>query len=174
MGKSKKHLIFDLDGVLVDGYVIRPGLATFFEFLFHDPRVASISIWTASQGWWKDVYPFISAHLPKDHSFRFVWQGNRCKIIQDQHMQFYYYVKPLRKVWKCFKKDGIDRRNTIIFDDTHFTYRQNHGNAVLVKPFKAAEVDTDVEFLRLRDLLDRYLLPADDVRTVIARGQLNH
>lgn len=164
-----KHIVLDLDGVLVDGYVARPGLKEFLAFLFSDPQIETVSIWTASLGWWPVAYhSMIRKLMPEGKSFWFVWEGDRCTSTFDFDSGERIQVKPLKKVWKAFKP-RLNKTNTVIFDDSPFTFQRNYGNAIGVKSFEDHHLleKEDKEFQRLQSLLSKYILPAADVRTAI-------
>ena len=182
----KKNLILDIDGTLIDGYPItstqfiirpRPGLKEFLEFCFTHPLIDTVSIWTASQTWYKTVYENCFKDLiPESKSFYFVFEGNRC-VTKSEHDQlengeFYpqlINIKPLKKVWRKFKPK-LNKSNTLIIDDTPITYTRNYGNAIPIKPFefkkKEKEEEQDKELYKLINYLETELLYLKDVRSI--------
>lgn len=163
----QKHVILDVDGVLVDGYVVRPGLAQLLNFLFTDPRIATVSVWTASMGWWAEIFPTLIAPLmPPGKRFHFVWQRNKCRAAYCSVLNEICYVKPLARVWRRFSRDGMTRHNTLILDDTPYTWECNYGNALRVQEFSARvqPIGGDVECAKLVNLLNDHWLSAPDVR----------
>lgn len=152
--------------------MVRPGLRQFLEFVFSDPRIGTVSIWTASTGRWPVIYArLLRPLMPAHASFFFVWEGDRCL---DAHPEGRNggngtTLKPLKKVWRRYHP-GMNRRNTLILDDTPSTYARNIGNAVRVRSFQGqtsvGRPPDDRELARLVHLLNTTLLDAPDVREV--------
>lgn len=164
--KQQKHLILDVDNTLLDGFQARPFLTEFLHFCFTDARIGSVSIWTASQGWWEiALQQVIGPCLPVHAGFLFVWQRNRCLEQFDYETQEKYAIKPLKKVWKKFKPQ-LTKENTIIIDDCSLTFARNYGNSIHIKPFHASEdkESKDNELLQMMKRLDTDHLNRVDVR----------
>ena len=43
-----------------------------------------------------------------------------------------YKIKPLRKLWRQ-KSTPHTKHNTIVVDDTYWTYKENYGNAIPIR-----------------------------------------
>jgi hypothetical protein len=160
----QKHIVLDVDETLVAGLAARPGLRSFLAFLFGDPRIATVSVWTASTGWWQEVYPqAIEPLMPAGKQFHLVWEGTRCGHCYNPDEQDTCRTKPLKKMWRLSKKT-MNRRNTLILDDTAFAACKNRGNFIRIQPFFALSDREDTELARVRALLDSVLLMKQDVR----------
>ena len=175
---GKKNIILDVDGVMVDGLQMRPGLAKFLEYLFTEPRIGTVSVWTASTQWWSIIYETRIKHIMPllqcgtRASFYFVWEGNRCINHYQPDQQERVMIKPLSKVWRRYK--NFTRSNTLILDDVPITYLKNRGNALRVNEFNcnnspdilSAKTDwkNDKEFERIIKILDTSLLSRIDIR----------
>jgi hypothetical protein len=190
---KKKHIVLDLDGTLIDEYatgvknnheiIARPHLKEFFHFLFNDPRIASVRIWTnASRQWWDEMYAgVISSHLPNNGENVIKFDFDEIWTSSDRPSKHFVYrycherqrmlsVKPLRKYWQRKKKttttttttvNRMTRENTLIIDNTRETYMLNYGNAVPITTY--AGDSKDIELLRVMQELDK-ILNLDNVR----------
>ena len=159
------HIILDIDGTLIDGngYQVypRPYLKEFFDFCFS--FYESVSIWTAAGNkWYNKVYNEVfKSFLPKGKAFRFVFTEKRCVKVIDWNfiensgsasdsggIDSRIVIKPLLKVWK--KHKYMTRHNTLIVDDTPYTYSRNYGNAIPIRTYKKKNVQEDTELLKLQ------------------------
>lgn len=171
----RKHIILDVDDTLltstksVDSVHLRPGLRVFFHKMFAHPLVASVSIWTASQGWWREVWPLVHACLPPRAHFFVVWEGNRCSRRHNIEWHRTDVEKRLSKLWRRRVTFGMTRRNTIIVDDTATTFANNRGNALKIAPFNARDMRDD-ELARIWHRLEQDILLRYDVRLPPGRG----
>jgi len=136
------NLILDMDGTLInEKKEPRPHLQAFFHYIFqHFERV---SIWTAALDvWFNDVYQHVFKPLiPKGKSFHFVWCRDKCKLLNIGSSTM--IVKPLSKIYNSFP-NFYNQRNTLIIDDTHFTYRENIGNAIKISSYSNNRSDTEL------------------------------
>jgi NLI interacting factor-like phosphatase len=166
-----KHLILDLDGTLIDGsedeIYSRPHLQEFLDWCF--AHFASVSVWTAAS----------LARLKKGlrwpfnwAKFLFTWCGIKC-VTKWRTFGAYYSsgpvminIKPLRKAWK--KYPNLNKKNTLILDDTAYTYSRNYGNAVPISRFDKEDSDDD-EPLKLIEWFPR-IMEAENVRFIEKRN----
>lgn len=145
----RKHIVLDMDGTLLYNYTSRPGLYEFLFFLFTDPRVESVSIWTASQNWYSEIAPIIiqpvleaiSKKIDRTVEFLLVWEGNRCIKKYTSTSCYsssgeYYIIKPIKKLIRR-KRLGMTRENVIFIDDTSSTFKRNYGNAIRIEEFRS-------------------------------------
>ena len=182
--QNKKHIVLDLDGTLVCDNtmsttmagVSRPYLKRFFAFLFNDPRIASVRIWTlASEERWEQVFrDVLKPRMPPEKMFAEVWTGGtsrrhkrhiRRHVIRMCHeFQVEVRLKPLRKYWKREKTNGMNRTNTIVIDNTSSTFLLNRGNAIWIPTYDRSMKSSDQQLLEMITFLDKYMLNAEDVR----------
>jgi len=171
INNTKKHIILDIDGALIDGYGFtvntRPGLKSFFKFLFNHPLIESVSIWTsATKSWYRFVYDEVFRYIiPRNKDFYLVYTRNKCKSIYNRDTRTNYMTKPLYKIWRKYK--DFDKDNTIIIDDTPETYYYNNKNAIPIKTYSVNRMNhhKDIELYKLQKYLD-YLLSLESVREV--------
>lgn len=171
----KLHIWLDMDETLLVDNAARPYLKEFLAFCF--THFKSVNIWTAaSLEWYSHAFTeTLKSALPISYTeFNHVWCGNRCvqitnyKAIADGD----WYpprlnIKPLRKVWKRFHQD-MNRRNTLIVDNTRATYQRNYGNAIPIIDYHESAARTDTELLKLIAFLHS-LLQVEDVRFIEKR-----
>lgn len=174
---NKKHIVLDLDGTLIcdDSMstdvvgMARPHLEKFLHFLFTDPRVASVRIWTiASREWWDQVYrSIIKPLLPNGKNFVDIWTGSdkirRFTLKYDFEYQIMAKIKPLKKYWRR-KSNHMNKKNTIIIDNTSSTYLHNRGNGIAISTYVHTHFSNDDELLFMIKDLDKRLLNLYDVR----------
>lgn len=166
-----KHLILDLDGTLIDGNETeifpRPHLQEFLDWCF--AHFASISVWTAAP---LDRLQTVLNGPLAGRNFLFTWHGSKCVKKWRSSWGGYYSsgpemisIKPLRKVWK--KYPNLNKKNTLILDDTVCTYSRNYGNAVPISRFNKEDSD-DEELLKLVEWFPQ-IMEAESVRQIEKR-----
>ena len=135
------NIILDMDGTLGDcipsGFaenperfcgnkpIPRPGLRTFFRFVFsHFERV---SIWTAASPLWYGYFKnnVLLPNMPTGAKFHFEKTRNM--------KEPYIVLKPLRKIYELYPE--YTPENTIIVDDNIETFADNCENAVHIPSF---------------------------------------
>ena len=152
-------IILDIDDTLVGskGFVVwpRPFLKDFFEFCFKNFRF--VGIWSAAEREWIThinllIFQPILKQLEKENEglvcvFTFIFDREECVI--DPFT--YESIKPLGKLWKSFESVDINKKNTLIVDDTPHTYSRNPGNAIPIPRMGGfTEIDSeDDEYLLL-------------------------
>ena len=139
------NIILDMDGTLInDKMEPRPHLKDFFRYIFE--KFNHVSIWTlASVQWYTMAYERVfKPLLPLGKSFHFVWCRVNYKVSQPSILGGIFsmnlastgtgIIKPLTEVYKRFPI-VYNPYNTLIVDDTPFTYSENPGNAIKVSTF---------------------------------------
>lgn len=137
---DKLNVILDLHGTLIDESCRRrPFVDELLQFLFQ--TCMNVSIWTASHIDY--VQPFLNYCKKQNYQFHFVYWSKHtpeklhCSSLWDRPEMVPH--KPLRKVWRRFP--DYTRHNTLIIDDTGYTYKNNYGNAIPVPEFNAEKPD---------------------------------
>jgi TFIIF-interacting CTD phosphatase-like protein len=150
------HLFLDLDGTLVDNYLDksnkqtiqeRPHLQDFFNYIFE--YFETVSIWTnAHNSWFQQVYSqVLHKYLPANKKFSYILTNNSLDgIARIKDFQYLY-----QKYTHLF-----NRHNTLIVDDTPYTYQNNINNAIPIKPFHYMSKN-DTELLRIISFFDKYI-----------------
>jgi|694.fasta_scaffold05341_14 hypothetical protein len=136
------NIILDLDGTLINEKMEpRPYLKVFLHTLFS--RFQNVSIWTfATIEWFYPVFERVLKPLmPEGKTFHFV----RCRI-----GQYNTGIKPLTEVYGRFP-NIYNAKNTLIVDNTPYTYSQNPQNAIPISTFTGNPFDK--EFLRILNKL---------------------
>jgi len=106
----------------------------------------------------------------KENNFSFVYTENKYtravnkKEITDGN--FYpssRFIKPLKKLWKSKHRILYNRNNTIIIDDTEYTYERNYGNALKISDYSFYYDKNDQELVTMvtkleacKEKLNRY------------------
>lgn len=134
----------------------RPYLNNFLKYLFNNYRVM---IWSAGEKRYIEFFVKKFIH-PLGFKPVAVWTRNDCDTIlsDDGNVD---YIKPLPILWKKYKSQGINVRNTIIVDDKKSTAVYNPTNHILIKRYE--NQDDDKELYKLRLFLEKYY-NIDDVR----------
>jgi hypothetical protein len=140
-------IIFDIDGTLAGDSKtnrIRTGQAAMFRQL--QEHGYTLALWTGASV--ERLTWFIKCVSTNSPPFLFTWCGDRCvkRCVKRAHfdsgLDRYHSSalrKPLWKVWRRFKKQGFNRRNTIIVDNTPSTFALNYGNGLHVPSFQGWE-----------------------------------
>lgn len=174
-----KHVVLDLDGTMVNEYgtsatdanITRPHLKSFLHFLFLDPRVASVRIWTnASRDWWNELNDtVIQPCLPNGAIFDEIWTvtdkpSKHFTTRYQAETGTYINIKSLKKYWRKGRKAslGMTRKNTIIIDNTGSTFKRNRGNGLYIKTYVGNQDDNELQ--RIQHLLNEDILNRSDVR----------
>jgi TFIIF-interacting CTD phosphatase-like protein len=150
-----KHLWLDLDETLLHGdsdeeeVIARPYLKEFLEFCFK--HFVTVNIFTAASRSWFDyafsetVQSLMPANNPKFHN---VWSEEMCTVVED------YHIKKMSRVWIRCKRQGMNKHNTLIVDDTPITYNKNYANAIPICSFEdPPNQQQDQELLKLMKFL---------------------
>ena len=161
------HIILDMDETLIsrdssENPVPRPYLEQFIIFCFWNFK--SVSIWTsACRDWFEIVNTSIfKPILDKNNlSFRFVWCFNKCtprKRLTLNFLRTYtIYIKELSKVWDEY--NDMNKLNTLIVDDNHFSFEENIDNAIHIKSWNMDGID--MELIKLIILLKKLRFSSD-------------
>lgn len=137
------NIVLDIDGTLVnepnksiDSVLLRPYLKYFLQTCF---EVAdNVSIWSAAQmEWIQLIYNRHLREIMKElgKEFHFIYDRKKCVISYeriDGSTVFPKSCKPLKKLWN---KPSYTKYNTLILDNTPYSYRRNYGNAIAVPTF---------------------------------------
>lgn len=168
------HIVLDLDETLISSQdfnvILRPNLKEFMEFCFSN--FETVSIWSAAESSY--VNRIASHILPTDKNFMFIYTRSQCKNIktdspQNEFSLNYKTCKPLSKMWRRSpaRKIGMNKRNTIIIEDTPSNCVENYSNAIYIDEFNGQK--TDRWLLDLMDYLKTDILNLKDVRSVEKR-----
>lgn len=149
------NIILDIDYTLIDshGYDLteRPYLEEFLYYLFS--RFKNVSIWTAGSVEWFDyVNKKIFSKYLKDEKFHHVWTFDNCKIVYGSYGS-QEIIKPLNSIYD----NEYNNFNTIIIDDTEFTFSENILNAINIKKF-FLENDKDDELMGIIPLIENKII----------------
>jgi hypothetical protein len=187
--RHKLHLVLDIDGTLVseidkatsdklgdtvsesilDEIVLpRPHLKHFLQTCFE--HCHKVSIWTAaSPEWFNYIYRKHLKPITEELKVEFdkVYTDGHCTQIYDMTYNTTVTIKKLKKLWK--RSDSTyTKHNTLIIDDSPYTYMKNHGNAMGIKKYKFHHTN-DAELLRLSKYLvdiKKYIEKAQSIRVV--------
>lgn len=178
----KKLLILDLDETLISTtnnkplsydfsfvlqnliyYVnIRPNLNIFIDFCF---KYFNLAIWSAGdEEYVNEIIKYIFKN--RQNQLLFIWSKKKCtQIIKTYNFynQNVILIKNLKKIWRK-KSFNFDKTNTLIIDDTPYTYIKNYGNAIRIKNFEIYN-EKDTEFDRVKDILLK-CIDISDVRLI--------
>jgi len=138
MSYTKKNIILDMDGTLLDADVYstnfrkqkpiaRPHLKKFLEYVFE--TFENVSIWTnATESWYNQCYEeVLKHHLPEGKTFHFVRH-------REHNMGRVWIHKKLTDIYELYP-EIYNIYNTLIVDDNCETYALNAENAVPINPF---------------------------------------
>lgn len=161
---KKKLLVLDLDGTLIycgDDNVIkkRPHFDHFMQVV---SEIYDLAIWSANG---HDYINMIIEHVMPKQKLQMIYGYEKCKkrtfiidgIYEQDHLT--KIIKPLKKIWHS---SIYTSKDTLILDDTPYTYRENYGNAISIISWRG-EDNNDEELLRVIKILIK-MLPVDDVR----------
>lgn len=170
MNAKNLHLILDVDGTLIDdkGKIKpRPYLKEFLLHAFNTCK--TVSIWTAApKSWYEKVHRKILGDILIDMGFEFdnvftrekctrtayynLGESSRFHITMSRMNQI--KIKPLEKLWKPTTiYQDFNKDNTLIVDNTYYTFRKNYGNAIPIPTFIATDLEDD-HLLQLISFLD--------------------
>lgn len=150
--KSLKFPLYDMDGY----YIIfeRPGLQSFFDFLFKNFNVA---IWTAAS---KDYALFIVDKIilkKPDRKLDFILFSYHCDIskkIFNKDEQ-----KNLKLLNKVLKINGYNTTNSLLIDDLEENWDFQKNCCIKIKPFEMLDEgsENDKELKHIQDILTKTL-----------------
>jgi len=145
------HLFLDLDGTLIDNYydhsnkiIIkeRPYIRLFLSFVF--TKFETVSIWTNADNKWfqKSYQEVLYKYIPENKQFAYIFTNNKNDGITR--------IKDLQYLYKKYP-NTFNRYNTLILDDTPYTYQRNIDNAIPIKTYNynPNNQDDDKELLRV-------------------------
>lgn len=171
--EDKFLLVCDLDGTLLpessEILVWRPFTDKLFQFC--KEWNISVAIW--SNGGPERVAKAV-AQIQSLYDVKplFVKDGkiiNRSRAGTEVDTYFDWYspetiVKPLAHVWRCWKKHGFNRRNTVILENDAFKCRKNYGNQIIISTWEIYRTQ-DTTLLDVIELLKK-IRTCPDVRNV--------
>ena len=166
LNENKQLLVLDLDETLIHasenelnrkadfkffGYHVykRPYLN---EFLTQVNEHFLLAVWSSASDDY--VERIVNQVFPKEINLEFVWGRSRCTYrrnlriddfgyYDDNYLNHYHYIKPLKKV----KKYGYDLGKILIVDDSPHKCRDNFGNAIYPKAYKGNTNDDELIWL---------------------------
>jgi len=136
-------IILDLDGTLIDQYVLRPHIKKFLLFCFKE--FDTVSLWTSTSEQWlyqvinhlAPILNEISYRLRKHCTFHYTFFDKHCTYRNN------IIIKPLRKL------NGLSLSNTLIVDDSIYSFIDNPENGIYIPTFASNNIHTDNHLLTL-------------------------
>jgi TFIIF-interacting CTD phosphatase-like protein len=175
-------LIFDIDETLVysEEFVVNNSNYDFIVcenvFVKKRPHVDQflkqveemkfdVAIWTAGE---ENYAKEIAAKLFLTQQLQFIFSKKRMTEVFDSDAPISEltissdFIKKLIKIWRVSKYKPIwSKKNTLILDDTPFTYSKNYGNGIPIKRWKNETGSKDESLLELLTFLSELRLSAD-------------
>ena len=132
-------------------YVIfaRPHLQSFLDFLFAN---FNVSVWTAAS---KDYALFIIEKfilIKPERKLDFFFYSYHTNLALKEHSK----LKDISMLWRVFKLQNYNFKNTYIIDDNENVYEAQPKNTIRIKEFNYDSVSKeDGEFARIRLFLEK-------------------
>lgn len=140
----------------------RPHLEKFMKFCANNFEY--IGLWTHGDSLW--LKKFIKNILPPGTKLLFTYSYGDSEPYKGDHED---RIKPLSKIYRRFKKLGINETNTIMIEDTPENCRANPKNCIVVPEFLVHENPEDITLPLLAAYIKR-LNPRVSVQKQITRN----
>jgi len=148
------NIILDLDGTLIDQYVLRPHIKKFLLFCFNE--FDTVSLWSSTSEQWlyqvinnlTTMLYEISCILKKCCAFHYTFYDKHCTYINNK------IIKPLRNI------NDLSLTNTLIIDDSIHSFDYNPDNGVYIPTFSSNTIYADDYLLKIIPKLENILYGA--------------